>query len=810
MIEKTTALDAASLKKLFQNERNNSFSPYIFLPLNMTDDGDIVSTKEHISKLIVGYKKSGFGGVIPFVYKSYNIHPLTAEYEDVYRHILKETEQNGISLAYQDDSYIMREYLCAKENRCESVCKILSRYEYACRESDVRRVKLHSDSDIMSVVAVSDEQEIIDLREFVSNGELEWEVPIGNWTIEEYVCECDNDSHYIDLMDYGVCNEYLKSTFVRLFRAIGGEKEERAVSPIATFFYRNVVYAGQNRRMWHRDFNKLFEELYGFDPAPYYPILFSDFAGSSNRYKCMFMTCRAKMLTDGYVKAVADCCFARNIFCTGHTTESKTAACSWMFGDGQMIHKYSSAPGISMPFAYLYGINAVKVAAGAADAMGCDTVSADLFKYFSVLTKDVMYREAMNGFVRGVNMTFAHLGLDRVSEEGDIEGGDEAASIGTILSKGNDVSDFASYVTRTQTLLRGGEHISDVAILYPITTLHSLSYLYYSETKEFEYSSTPENTDYMEIMNDFLSYVGVDATFLHPDIMTERAFSENGKLYIDNGRNAMKFKIIILPSMSLVSLRALRVIKKFYDNGGKIIATSNLPFAASECSEIFDDVNKAIHTRSTEDGEVEEIIKYIFGDSVTDNKIYRSYYKNTNEAGGIAYFFPSDKATVDGTYISASILAQAVRNLGLCPDVYIDKMPRREFPGIVNYHLPAFLKFAVGSRLARSSSMNCLHKKYAGCDIYYLTNTTSETYNGKILFRGKLSPEEWNPYNGKIRKLAFEIVRFRGEIYTLMDAVIEPSSSVFVVSNTQRTQKETIRDLTADEYIREFFPKEDF
>ncbi len=809
MIEKTTALDAASLKKLFQTGHSN-FSPYIFLPLNMAEDKDKKSSYEKIAKQIAGYKKNGFGGIIPFVYKNYNVLPMTDGYFDLYRHIFKETEQNGLTLAYQDDTYVMREYLNHLEDSHKAVCRVLVRYEYTCVESSVRKVTLHSAGDIMSVVAVNEEQQIVDLRPFIKDGMLEWEVPLGNWVVEEYVCECDDGSQYIDLMDYDVCAEYLRNTFVRLLGVLGtGDSVSEKPSPISMFLYRNIVYAGQNRRMWHRNFNKEFEELYGFDPAPFYPILFRDFGGRAGRYKCMFMSCRAKMLTDGYLKAAADCCFARNIFCTGHPAEGKAAGCSWMFGDGQLFHKYASAPGVSLPFAYLYGINGIKVAAGAADAMGCDTVSADLYKYFQDLTKDIVYREAMNGFVRGVNMTFAHLGEDRVTTPIAENNADGVTPWGMSAS-GDDISAFTSFVTRTQTLLRGGEHVSEVAILYPIKTLHSMSYLYHSEVKEFEYSFTPENTDYMEIMNDFLSYVGVDPTFLHPDIMVEKAFSEDGVLYLDNGKNAMKFKLLILPSMSLISLRALRAVKKFFDDGGKVIATDSFPIGASECSEIFGDVNEALTKTSAEDKEVEEIINHIFGESVTDKKVYRSYYKNTNEKGGIAYFFPSDKASVDGTYISASILAQAVRNMNISPDVYIDKMPRREFPGIVNYHLPAFLKVGIDNRLKRGGSVNCLHKKKAGCDIYYITNTTGEKYSGKILFRGRLSPEQWNPYNGKTNKLSSETVRFRGEIYSLVDAEIEPSSSVFVVSNSQRTQKETVRDLTSDSHICEFFPKESF
>ncbi len=109
--------------------------------------------------------------------------------------------------------------------------------------------------------------------------------------------------------------------------------------------------------------------------------------------------------------------------------------------------------------------------------------------------------------------------------------------------------------------------------------------------------------------------------------------------------------------------------------------------------------------------------------------------------------------------------------------------------------------------------MNYLHKRYANTDIYYITNTTSNTYEGNILLRGRLQPEEWNPYNGKIKKMVSEFVRFRGEVYTKVTAVLDPSSCIFIVSPNSRTQKEIVKELSSAngvENLTEYFPKENF
>ena len=143
------------------------------------------------------------------------------------------------------------------------------------------------------------------------------------------------NAHVINTLDYDISLDFIRSTFGRLTESFSdGEKVG-----FSLFIYRNIMFAGQNRRMWDEHFNECFEEEYGFDPAPYYTLMFRDFGGSSRRYKCMLMSCRAKMLVEGYLKAVSYYCKAHNVFCTGFPAESKAAACSWLFGS-RSLHAF--------------------------------------------------------------------------------------------------------------------------------------------------------------------------------------------------------------------------------------------------------------------------------------------------------------------------------------------------------------------------------------------------------------------------------------------------------------------------------------
>ena len=69
MIERTVISDSVALKKAFQSDKNTS-KPYIYLPIDSQNDLD---KPEKLSKLISGYKKSGFGGIIPFCNKNFGM-----------------------------------------------------------------------------------------------------------------------------------------------------------------------------------------------------------------------------------------------------------------------------------------------------------------------------------------------------------------------------------------------------------------------------------------------------------------------------------------------------------------------------------------------------------------------------------------------------------------------------------------------------------------------------------------------------------------------------------------------------------------
>jgi len=788
--------DTAALRRAF-SDPNPMFGPYLYLPVVLEGEN---ATAPRAEKIIAGYKKDGYAGVIPYYPSEGDSRPFGEGYREAMNSVYEACAQNGLLSGYFDDHLAMESYLQLHPEAAEAMdCRILTDYEHECVSGETFRRSLDGPGKLMSLVAVeADTAEILDLRPYITpDNHVEWPVPEGNWILHRYVCEPDHDAELINLLDYDACLRY----FTETVRVLLDSLTEETKAAVRVLICRNVQYGGKNRRMWSEDFNEVFRQRHGFDPAPYYPCLFQDAGPASFHYRALMMSCRAAMLTDGYMKAAADFAAARGMIATGFAIESKATACSWLFGDGQMLHRHSPMPGVSMPFAYLYGLNGVKVAAGVSDAMERGLVSADMFRRYEDLTDDVIYRETLNAFVRGANVLFTHLGEDREAPE-PTETGIRPA-LAELFSPSRPAADYTDFCARAGMLLRGGRHVSDVAVLYPIHSIHARTYLYDFTLQGFEYPAVLENADYMTVMNNLLTYACTDAEFLHPDVFSESCCSDGGSLYRNTGVFGGRYSTVILPGTDVISVRAMRLLAKFFDDGGKILATGCLPTHAFE---LESPVSCSGAETALYDEEVRSLCEHIFGVDALDTGVFREYYVSENEKGGIACFIPAITTAVDGTdMVPAAAMTEILGAFGLKPDFRFVRPPKIEYSGVVAYDLPTFRKVGVDVKLAGSGSLGCLHRKNELCDVFCITNTTSNPYENEMLLRGVHAPEEWNPYKGKTHKLPCEHVRWQGEVYTLVKISVPAGSGTFLVSPNPAGNREALRNVTAAQELREYF-----
>ncbi|MBE6611641.1 MAG: hypothetical protein E7632_04020 [Ruminococcaceae bacterium] len=753
---------------------------------------------EDAAKNIVQYKKSGYGGLCPLPVSAAAGHRATspefgtADYYDSYKALLDKAKELDMRIIFYDDLDFPTGRAGGEMARAfpGSTARMLCRYEYECMEGQKICRELHSGGDVtlMSLVAVEvDDRHVIDLREFIEDDCVCWTVPDGNWNIEEYVCT-SAENGYVNYMNYDACMDYISLTYKRF-----ADRYQDYIGDVVNMtFFDDLQYQAPNRRMWDDRFNEIFEEKYGFDPAPCYPALWEDIGEDTPHYKALLMDCRAHMFADGFFKAVGDFTRRNALASVGHVAEPKDASGSWLYGDHFLWRRHGGAVGLDLIHAYMYGFNGLKLASSAAYNYDIDTVACEIYGAYRQLDRRILYCEAMNAFAKGVNFMIPHTlwlsGHARIPHE---------VSHRNYKFKA-DVPELLDYMTRCQTLLRGGRHIADIAVLYPIHSIHSQEFLYESEPKGWEFSTTPANADYVTLINTITAFSGRDVTVIHPEVMSERMTADDGMLYLNNTVNFERYRVLFMPGMSMISLDNLRMIKKFWEGGGILIATVELP---SRAMEFTPDKNA--------DAEVRRIIGEIFGTSGTDRDSMTERLEKHNENGGIAYFLPSDKTAADGVYhVDSKAVDEILDNLPVVYDVEMLNIPRLDDQGMLSLILPAFVNHGVADALIKGGVFSYIHKRQENCDVYFFANSTAADYDGRVLLRGEHNPELWNPHTGKIRRADYELVNWRGEVYTKVALKLASAESVFIVSSPEKELLDIIRDAVDPRTIEVFVADE--
>lgn len=710
---------------------------------------------EEARALLSRLARRGFSLVIPSIPTDYVYTEDFAErYAAWFSTLSQAALEAGVKLALHPQRPLERA-LCEPED----CTQVLSRHLYYVEQREHLSLKLY-DKPTLSLIALDEEfTRIIDLRPYVRDGMLEFDVPDGNWVIEQYVCtnvEQDGTQHYTH-------NRLSRTAFIsyldRLYVLCGGVQN----TAIGAIYYHNLCFDSPNRRNWTKDFNEIFQAAFGFDPSPYYPVLFHNLGGGTEHIRALFMQCRAELLKGGIVRAIRDFALAHQLQPIAIQAEPKTPACSWITGDALANQHYCAAG--RMDHAYMYGFNSVFLAASAAADSGQTRVLCEMFARLSdSYNEKLMLKETLSVLGNGANALIMH------PFEGMMD------------------RHFLEPVQRSLYLMTGGFAVCDVAMLYPIYALHTKPLLYEQPERDYEYPITPFTCDYMTLANSIAHYAGIGVTMLHPDTLQKHCQVRGDQLFFDNVKGRNGFRVLILPSSDMIRLDNLRTIAEFYDNGGTVIATGALPDMAFEFLPEFE--KDLLEYYGAEyvtdyDREVRALVRHIFGERACDKSVLCNIGKNTNENGGRAYLLYPCATAVDGTFMTASEeILRLLYELKIPYDVILPDMKRLENSGVFNLPLPEYRHIDSPEGVHRVGMMGHLHKVSGNTHTYMLYNTTNQLYDGTVYLRGVRKPVIYHPHNGKVERARHvKYAPYRGQVYTYLNLNLPPDTAIFLVSD---------------------------
>ncbi len=724
-----------SLEKDFKNPPWE-FKPMPFWHINgeLTGDG--------IRQQMKDAKAAGFSGVtlLPLAEKS-PTRPgtspkfLSDDYFERYQDMIDIAEELDMEIILYDDNDFPSGMAGGKMEELypEHTMKRLDKLEYSVKgpllfSEPVNGVQL------MSAVAINQKtNERIDISSFENNGKLEWQVPEGVWNILMFPLVKDSfHKKYLcmDFMDTVAVRHMINETYEKYKKRFA----QYFGNTIKTTFFDDVGF-WRHPRSWTAKFNAKFEEINGYDPKPYYPALWYDIGSETEAVRNAFFNTRAELLAEGFPNLVGKWNEANGLNSTGHPPGNYNVSPIDMNGDIFKFYRHTQIPLTDAIIAYQYGQNGHKLIGSAADYYDRPLVATEIYGAYKEASFDslMLYRSMMDLFARGVNMVIPH----------GMWYNPKLVYISPLVSPysekiGAALPAYSDYVGRASMLLRGGRRVSEIAVLYPFEGLAGWFRFDNPDKVRQGYYVAPE-TDYQIIGGWLTNNLRRDFTFVHPELFLNEKYSiENDVVVLNNEENYQVYKVMMLTGSKVISLKTLQKLKNYYDQGGKIIASTLLPFKSAE--------------RGL-DEEVVNLVKDIFGINPTrQDTLVKNVYSSNNK-GGSAIFMPKP---------DSDNLTLAFEQLSLSADVAFEENPQLSTD---------FGKF------------NYIHKIKDGKHIYFFTNSSDELIQTEVVLRGQLRLEHWDPHNGKISKLeTMTLVDGDEMIHTRCKLRLAPVSSAFWIA----------------------------
>jgi len=678
-----------------------------------------VNADEAVRQMQLARDKCGYGGfgILPFG-KGFKPEYLSEEYFRTYGAVLAKAKELGLTMCIYDEYGFpsgsagaingdgVRRFADKHPGR---TLKRLDKHEKDVTGPGTYSVEIPA-GRLMSVVAMNlADKKRIDLTETVKDGKLSWEIPAGKWKVMIFVCVVDGDPN-VDYLDPNAVELFVQMTHQQYYDRF---KEYFGNTVDSTFFDEPTLYRCK-ARVWTDEFNEKFKAQYKFDPAQYYPALWYDIGPETAAARNYLFGFRSELYAAGFAGTIQKWCEAHGITGTGHQDNEEVVNPVGTSGDLMKCFKYQDRPGIDKIGGNRPAERFYKVVSSAAYNWGRQRVMSETYGAMGDISIDTMYRVAMEQYTKGVNDLIPHA----------VWYDDTKVTFKPELSWRNpkyaaELPRFNKYMSRLNLVLQApGSHVADIGVLYPIATMQAGHY-FDGPLGAYKGGVTIPEADYVDVGELLITQVGRDFTFVHPEVL-DKCCPAGGMMHLLQQRNWELHKVMIIPGHTTIYWSNLRLIKDFYDRGGKVIATCTLPDKSAEFGH---------------DKDVAETVKAMFD---PDGKVAR------NDKGGMAVFLGTP---------TAESLRQTLDSMQDVPDV----------------------KFEPGKEL------RYIHKVCGERNVYFMANLSDKPVDTFVELRVEIAPRLWDPHTGGSADAKYTQEKKGKVVVTKVKVSLPPLKSVFLM-----------------------------
>jgi len=419
----------------------------------------------------------------------------------------------------------------------------------------------------------------IDLTDTVdSRGRLWARIPRGRWILVLLFARKQFDHthtllgvaeprRYINVIDRRAGEAFVHTTYDRFAKAVGkslgksvkGVFMDEPSLQLPPLFGQRDVYVVVP---WRDDLPQTFRTRFGrsIDEALLAAVL-ADVGPLSASLRCDFWEFISEGISSGFFKPVEDWCTKHGVEATGHLLwEERISRHPGYIGSHFAVLRRLHIPGIdmltSLPETLMKECVVPKLSASVAHLAGRKQVLSEASNYFEACagrrTTPAEYRASMNWhFALGVNLIASYYNFDGFSDA--------------------DIRELNTYVARLGTMLRLGEHVAPVAVLYPEQTLWA------GTVRGLPSDELTQLDAVFREITDALLTSQTDFDFVDERALRD-SVSSGGRLRI----GGLSYSALILPRATLLDQSSARAISRFADAGGLVIAVGAMPCQARE------------------------------------------------------------------------------------------------------------------------------------------------------------------------------------------------------------------------------------
>jgi len=671
--------------------------------------------KKRLTWQLEELKKKGVGGTWYYPRyldgERYGTQPayFSEKWWEFFRHSVAEHERLGLEAwfsGWEGREYWQDLLRAERATRPELEGRRLVIHEARSHASGAMQVDLPPEETVLAAAAYRLDGERLDpashqdLSAAVQGQRIGWTAPEAGWLLTAVASQ----PHDLDYL-----NPHVAARYLEIYWQEHEERLREFVPGTLSLYGQDELYVLNGNILYAPELVERFKAEKGYDPAPWLVGLFHDVGAFTDKIRCDYYEVMSALLEKNLYRPLCEWHEERGMRYGTIATWGRQDMLgqTWHYGDFFRLMRWFHVTGNEDPGASLPGERCfidAKLSSSILHIYARERASMCVYWGSGWgMTQEQNLAWTNENYAYGLNLYNQHGGLYNT-----LGGWYEwvPPSIHWRQPYWEHWQTFVDYVSRLSAVMSQGTHVADVALLYPLTTVHANWLRGDSFTSAADDCAMTTFSLARQIYENGIDFDFVDDNLLSQAIVRDATLEIAG----------IRFRAVLLPPMTTIRRQTLTKLREFYDGGGTVVAFRRLPGASQE------------HGR--DDPEVGGLLRHIFGIDSSEEAAHRSeahsqalgsICRQSNEHGGRGIFLPGQETARTPHAAQRGVDVATVISEAIDRDV-----------------------------IASEKNIFHTHQRIGELDVYFLYNVEPARRELTFTLRVRGEPEIWDCSSGEV------------------------------------------------------------